>query len=356
MATATRPLRVLARALHTSRLVAEEAKSVPKAKAKAAATAESLGFSTKKRERALPALSVPASARGNIGRGASAGSDGAERSARQPREDRPRGDRQQGERAPREPRQQADGAPRQRREQGDRPPRERREQGDRPPRERREQGDRPPRERREQGDRPPRREQGERIHNTAPRNEGERRARERRKTETRKPKHAEAADASGIDAIDAIDAIPLEFFEGAELAPAVKTAPRPRTERAPRPDRKKPAVKAGSVQLPFHMPVVKRETTAVALFGKHSILDRVPPGARDPASSFWAKGMSAAEAHQADVLRRAGSYATRVAPRPQAFGGLKNAGATATWALSLNPSVSQRRAQQAAEVVAKLTQ
>lgn len=45
----------------------------------------------------------------------------------------------------------------------------------------------------------------------------------------------------------------------------------------------------------FHLPIVKRETTTVALFGKSSVLDRVPPGARDPASSFWAKGMTPAQ-------------------------------------------------------------
>lgn len=60
-------------------------------------------------------------------------------------------------------------------------------------------------------------------------------------------------------------------------------------------------------------------------------------------------------AYQADVLRRAGDYSTRAAPQPKAFGGLKNAAATATWMLSMNPSVSQRRAAEAAEVVARLT-
>lgn len=70
MATATRPLRVLARALHTSRLVAEEAaapSAVPRAAGKA--TAADLGFSGEKRQRKLPSLSVPQSARGNIGVG-----------------------------------------------------------------------------------------------------------------------------------------------------------------------------------------------------------------------------------------------------------------------------------------------
>lgn len=261
--------RTLVRGLHTTRCVLDNAG--------AGAAKTSLGFKAQpERTRALPTIKIKTNTAQRSVPGAGPPSD---RQRGDRRGDQPRGDRRANQPSGDQPR--AD------RPRGDQP------RGDRP------RGDRP------SGDRP----RADRPRGDAPR--GDRAPQQR---------------TAGLNAVSS------EFFEGAELAaPARKftrpDAPRRDTPRKPRESKGRGKPKLGDGSRPgegtraartssyadrpprsrsapmqeMRLEPVKRDTSAVSLFGTSPLIVSPLARSRDPRASVWAKGMERADGESAEL-------------------------------------------------------